>query len=246
MRLFSLLFAVVLFLISCGKDWSKNAVVIYSPSVSLRAEPSANAKVIKTLNLYEEVTLGSEKIIDANTRFVKAKVGGVSGWLYAGVVLRGYTLGIVRERAAYKDSDKGVPVGFLEPTTIVFVRKNLKTPPDAPIEIRFKEGDALKIGFLDASSLSLSKSDIEIYTLIFPRLEDYMKKAAQTPPGVDQNKQYELAMAYINEIDSKYQQSEFYPKLLEKKSSISSLLGDTESGKKVLETDTNCEYEVKK
>lgn len=241
--LFPLSLAVLL-LASCGVNWGKRATVVYGPNTLLRAEPKANAASVKILKMYDQVDITGEARSEGQAKFLPVRMGKDRGWVYSTVVIPGTVPGIVtgKEKVAYKDRADGTPVGFIDQATLVLVKRGKKLV--RPQEILFREGNFWKNAWVDPDSLSVEGKDYEIYTEVLPTVEEYMKKSL----GTEGRKQLELALAYLNDIEVKYQKSEFYPETIaKKKAEIRDLLGEGGSAReKVLETDTNNTYEIKK
>jgi len=236
--------SALLLLASCGVNWEKHATVVYGPNTLLRAEPKASAASVKVLRMYDEVDLTGEAKSEGQAKFLPVRFGKTKGWVYSTVVILATVPGIVtgKEKVAYKDRADGTPVGFLEPASMVLVKRGKKLT--RPQEILFREGNFWKGAWVDPDSLSIDAKDIEIYTTVLPTVEEYLRKAE----GAEGRKQVELAMAYLNDVEVKYQKSEFYPETIaKKKAELRDLLGEGGSAKeKVLETDTNNTYEIKK
>jgi len=239
---FSVLTAALIgFLASCAPKPENRVVVVITPAV-LRVEATPQSKAVRMLNLYEEMDAPGELVaFDANNKYFKVKSKtGEKGFVSTGVGFKGYSLGIVREKTAYKDSESGAPSGFLEGLTPVLVSA-IKTKDKAVLSVRFRPETFWKDVFVDKDAVALNKKDTEIFSVVLPTLESYAKKAREGKTPEASKQQIELALAYIKEKEGLYSSSEFYSEVVKKKDEFDAIVHGTG---KVLENETNNQYET--
>lgn len=232
---------------SCGINWEKRATVV-SDTV-LRANPKVSLadNNLGAIARMEGLTLTGKTAVEGTSRFLEVKRQDKKGWVLEAICIKGSEPGIVtgRPRTAYKDRPDGVPVGFLEPATLVVVKRGKKV--EKPVHALALESGRWKDIWIDGDSLSTKAEDIEIFTVVKPVVDGYRAKAEADTKG-EGKKQLELAQAYLNDVEVRYQKSEFYPETIAKyKSEIKELLGAAGSAtEKILDTDTNNSYEIKR
>lgn len=229
------------FLASCGPKPENRVVVVITPAV-LRVEATPQSKAVRMLNLYEELDAPGELVsFDANNKYFKVKSKtGEKGYVSTGVGFKGYSLGIVREKTAYKDSASGAPTGFLEGLTPVLVSA-AKAKDKSVLFVRFRPETYWKDVYVEKDAVAMNGKDTEIFSVVLPTLETYAKKAreAKTPDASKQ--QIELGLAYIKEKEGVYSSSEFYSEVVKKKDEFDAIVHGTG---KVLENETNNQYET--
>lgn len=239
------IFILAMFLASCGIDWNRQVTAV--ADTALRANPKVSL-ADNNLGPVARMTglrLTGKTAAEGASRFVQVNHLGKKGWVLESLCVKQSEPGIIagREKVAYKERPDGTPAGFLEPATLVLVKRNGKV--EKPLHLMAIEGGRWKDMWVDGENVSVKPEDIEIYTVVLPTVAAYKGKGGSDS---DPKKQYELALAYLNDIEAKYQKSEFYPETLAKaKAELRDLLGAAGSAtEKSLETDTNNTYEIKR